>query len=63
MNKLIKLIIVNLMGIVNYNNIVKEIDSGVKGKNETRVVLVAIVSLIYGYFLFYLFDFSKDSQI
>lgn len=63
MNKLIKLIIVNIMGILNYNDIAKEIDSGVKGKNETRAVLVAIVSLIYGSFLFYVFNFVGNKFV
>lgn len=57
MNKLIKLIIVHIMGWLNYNNIVKEIESGVRGKHEIRTILVVIVSLFYGYFLYFLFNY------
>ena len=35
MNKLLKLISVNLMALINYNGVMKEIEAGIKGKNET----------------------------
>lgn len=56
MNKLLKLISVNLMALINYNGVMKEIEAGIKGKNETRLILVALVSLIYGYFVYVLFN-------
>lgn len=56
MNKLIKLISVNIMGLINYNGVMKEIEAGIKGKNETRLILVTLVSLIYGYFVYVLFN-------
>lgn len=56
MNKLLKLISVNLMGLINYNGVMKEIEAGIKGKNETRLILVTLVSLIYGYFVYVLFN-------
>ena len=56
MNKLIKLILVNLLGLVDFNGVVKEIESGVKGKSEIRLVLISLVSIAYGCVLYFLFN-------
>ena len=56
MNKLIKLILVNLLGLVDFNSVVKEIESGLKGKSEIRLVLISLVSIAYGCVLHFLFN-------
>ena len=56
MNKLIKLVLVNLLGLFDYNGVLKEVEAGVKGKSETRVVVVAIASIIYGYLVYIVFN-------
>ena len=52
MNKLIKLVLVNLLGLFDYNGVLKEVEAGVKGKSETRLIVVAIASIIYGYLVY-----------
>ena len=56
MNKLIKLVLVNLLGLFDYNGVLKEVEAGVKGKSETRLIVVAIASIIYGYLVYIVFN-------
>lgn len=63
MNKLIKLIIVNLLGLVDFNGVVKEIESGVKGKSETRLIIISLASIGYGGILYFLFNKIGDILI
>ena len=63
MNKLLKLILVNLLDLVDFNGVVKEIESGVKGKSEIRLIIISLVSIAYGGILYFLFSKLGDILI
>ena len=56
MNKLLKLVTVNLMSLVDYNGVTKEVEAGVKGKSETRLIIMGLASIVAGSILYLLFN-------
>ena len=60
MNKLIKLVLVNLLGLFDYNGVLKELEAGVKGKSEARLIVIALASIVYGYLVYIVFNMLGD---
>ena len=52
MNKLFKLIYVNLLGLFDINKIIIAREDGVKSNLEKRVIIVALINVVYAYFLY-----------
>ncbi|MBE6146556.1 MAG: hypothetical protein E7171_08080 [Firmicutes bacterium] len=52
MNKLFKLIYVNLLSLFDINKIIIAREDGVKSSLEKRVILVALINVVYAYFLY-----------
>ena len=48
MNKLIRLVSVNLMGLIDYNGVLKEKEAGIKGKSEARLIIIGLASILVG---------------
>jgi len=59
MNKLFKLVIVNLLGIFDMNKIIIARLEGVKSNLEKKTVLTVIMALFYGYFIYKIFTYVK----
>ena len=58
MNKLFKLIYVNLLGLFNINKIIVAREDGVKSNLEKRTILVALINVVYAYFLYVILNSS-----
>ena len=52
MNKLFKLIYVNLLSLFDINKIIIAREDGVKSNLEKRTILVALINVVYAYFLY-----------
>ena len=52
MNKLFKLIYVNLLSLFDINKIIIAREDGVKSNLEKRAILVALINVVYAYFLY-----------
>ena len=56
MNKLFKLIYVNLLSLFDINKIIVAREDGVKSSLEKRVILVALINVVYAYFFYVLLN-------
>ena len=56
MNKLLKIVLVNLMGLVDYNGVLKEFEAGVKGKSEIRLIVMGISGIAVGAIMVFVFN-------
>lgn len=56
MNKLFKLIYVNLLNLFDINKIIIAREDGVKSNLEKRTILVGLINVIYAYFLYLILD-------
>lgn len=56
MNKLIKLIYVNILSLFNINQIFIAREEGVKSNFETKAIIMGIILLFFGYLIYNLFD-------
>ncbi len=57
MNKLFKLIMVNLLGLFDINKIKVARMDGVKSNLEKKTVMTGLIAIIYGYLIYHLFLF------
>lgn len=55
MNKLIKLIIVNLLGLFDINKIRIAREDGVKSNFEKKAIITGIIAVVYGFLIYQLF--------
>ena len=56
MNKLFKLIYVNLLSLFDINKIIIAREDGVKSNLEKRTILLGLINVVYAYFLFIILD-------
>lgn len=65
MNKLFKLIMVNLLGLFDVNKIIIARGDGVKSNLEKKFVLTGIIAIVYAYLIYRLFTFInvEDSYV
>lgn len=65
MNKLFKLIYVNLLGLFDINKIIIAREDGVKSNLEKRTILLGLINVVYAYFLYIILDklTLKDNTI
>ena len=59
MNKLIKLIYINLLGLFDINKIIVARSEGVKSNLEKKMVITVLIGLFYGYVIYSLFSYIK----
>lgn len=63
MNKLLKLVSVNLMGLVDYNGVLKEKEAGIKGKSEARLIIIGLASIVVGSVVYFLFNLLGEKVV
>lgn len=61
MNKFLKLVSINLMSLVDYNGVLKEVEAGVKGKSEARLLIMGLASIIAGSVMYFLFNLLGEN--
>ncbi len=65
MNKLFKLIIVNILGLFDVNKIIIARQDGIKSNLEKKLILTGIIAIVYTYLIYRLFNFIdiEDSYL
>lgn len=63
MNKLIRLVSVNLMGLIDYNGVLKEKEAGIKGKSEARLIIIGLASILVGSVVYFLFNLLGEKVV
>lgn len=59
MNKLLKLIYTNILKLFDINKIIVARNDGVKSNLEKKLVITGIITLFYGYLIYFLFSIIK----
>ena len=65
MNKFFKLVYVNLLDLFDINKIIIAREDGVKSNLEKRTILVALINVVYAYFLYVILnqDFRLHNSV